>query len=187
MRETWKDIPTYSGKYQANTEGQIRRIYKTKIPKLMTPYHKKMSGSQRLVVKLSKDGKSKEEILIQVIARTFLGNPPKGYVPYHLNGSQEENHLNNIAYISKSELGKITGAKSRRKPVAKIDRDGETVEVYSSARKCARKNFMSYQTVIDRCNGIVKGPFAPDGYAYAWDDSEVSVKHAIGKITGKSL
>lgn len=41
---------------------------------------------------------------------------------------------------------------------------------------------MSYQTVIDRCNRKCKSAFAPDGYAYAWDDSEVSMRHAIRKI-----
>ena len=90
--------------------------------------------------------------------------------------------MNNIAYISKKELGKKTGAQSRRQPVAKISSDGEIVETYTSAREAARQNYMSYQTVIDRCNGKCKSAFAPDGFAYAWDDSEVSMKHAIRKI-----
>ena len=51
-------------------------------------------------------------------------------------------------------------------------------------REAARENFMSYQTVMDRCNGKVKGPFAPDGYAYAWEDCKVSMKNAIKKIQG---
>jgi len=78
MKETWRDIPGYEGKYQADTEGNVRRLYKSGKVRLMTPYHKKMNGSQRLVVKLTIDGKSKEEILIQVIARTFLGPLPGG-------------------------------------------------------------------------------------------------------------
>ena len=41
---------------------------------------------------------------------------------------------------------------------------------------------MSYQTVIDRCNGKCKSAFAPDGYAYAWEDKEVSMRNAISKI-----
>ncbi len=28
----------------------------------------------------------------------------------------------------------------------------------------------------------MKGAFAPDGYAYAWDDSEVSIRRAMQKI-----
>lgn len=182
MKETWRNIPEYDGKYQADVEGNIRRVYKSGKTRLMTAYKKKMSGSQRLVVKLTKSGKSKEIIVMQVIARTFLGECPIGYVPYHKNGVQSDNYVNNIAYISRRELGKITGAKSKRKGVAKIDSVGEIVEFYTSAREAAKKNHMSYQTVMDRCNGKCKSAFAPDGYAYAWEDSEVSMRHAIRKI-----
>ena len=73
MKESWKDIPGYDGKYQADMEGNIRRIYQSGKTRLMTPYHKKMSGSQRLVVKMTRDKKVKEEILVQIMAKTFLG------------------------------------------------------------------------------------------------------------------
>ena len=182
MTDTWKDIPGYGGKYQADREGNFRRVYQSGKVRAMTPYRKKTQNNQRLVVKLSKDGKSKEEVVLNVMARTFLGIAPRGCVPYHKNGCQTENHINNIAYISRKKLGEITGAKSRRKTVVKIDADGQIVEFYTSAREAARKNYMSYQTVIDRCNRKCKSAFAPDGYAYAWEDSEVSVRHAIRKI-----
>lgn len=182
MIETWKDIPGYDGKYQADREGNIRRVFSSGKTRQMTPYHKKMPGSQRLIVKLTKEGRSKEEILMQVVARTFLGPMPPGCAPYHINGYQEDNYVNNIGYITRKELGKRTGAKSRRKPVAKIGKDGEVVEVYPSARAAARENFMSCQTVTDRCNGKCKSAFAPDGYAYAWEDSERSMGQAMSKI-----
>ena len=182
MKESWKDIPGYDGKYQADTEGNIRRVYPSGKTRLLRPYHKHMSGSQRMIVKLTRDGKSREEIVMQLIAKTFLGVPPPGHVAYHKNGCQYENHIQNISYISKRELGKLTRAKSRRQPVAKIDCNGEVVEVYSSAREAARKNYMSYQTIIDRCNRKCKSTFAPDGYAYAWDDKEISMRYALRKI-----
>ena len=66
--------------------------------------------------------------------------------------------------------------------VAKIDSTGEIVEVYPSAREAGRQNYMASQTIIDRCNGLRKSAFAPDGYAYAWENSEVSMRKAIAKI-----
>lgn len=182
MIETWKDIPGYSGKYQADREGNVRHVYPSGKTRLMTAYTKKMSGSQRLAVKLTRDGKGKEEIVINIMARTFLGPRPEGLVPYHKNGIQSDNYINNIAYISRKDLGKLTGAKSRRKPVVKLDVEGGIVEAYSSAREAARKNYLSYQTVIDRCNGKCKSAFAPDGFAYAWEDEKVSMRNAIAKI-----
>lgn len=169
MVETWKDIPGYEGKYQIDKEGNVRRVYASGSTRAMSPYHRKMSGSQRLVVKLTRGGKPKAEVLMQLVALTFLGPPPEGCVPYHRNGCQSDNYLNNIAYISRRELGRQTGASSRRRPVAKLDADGEIVEVYSSAREAAKRNYMSYQTVMDRCNGKTKSGLAPDGYEYMWD------------------
>ena len=114
MKESWKDIPGYDGKYQADMEGNIRRVYQSGKTRLMTPYHKKMSGSQRLVVKMTRDKKAKEEILVQIMAKTFLGNPLPGHVPYHKNGCQEDNYIQNIAYISRRDLGNLTGRNAKR-------------------------------------------------------------------------
>lgn len=182
MIETWRDIPGYKGIYQADREGNIRRLYRNGKTRILTPYHKKMNGSQRLVVKLSVNGKAREVVVIQMIARTFLGPPPAGHIPVHRNGCQSDNYVNNIKYISRQQAGKIYGARSKRKAVVKIDNHGEIVEVYSSARTAAEANYMSHQTVTDRCNGKCKSPFAPDGYAYAWEDSGKSLEQVIEKI-----
>lgn len=182
MTETWRDVPGYGGKYQVDREGNVQRVYASGRTRAMCPYHRRMSGSQRLVVKLTRDGRPKEEVLMRLVALAFLGPPPEGCVPYHRNGCQSDNYLNNIAYIDRRRLGRMTGAMSARRPVAKLGRTGEVVDVYPSAREAARRNHMSYQTVIDRCNGKVKGAFAPDGHAYAWDDSRTSMRRAVEKI-----
>lgn len=86
------------------------------------------------------------------------------------NGDLQDDNVNNLALIDRKRLGELTGAKARRRPVAKKEAWGGIVEVYSSAREAARRNFMSYQTVIDLCNGKVKRGKAPDGFVYEWDD-----------------
>lgn len=182
MMQTWRDIPGYEGVYQADCEGNIRRLYRNGKTRILTPYHKKMRGSQRLVVKLTVNSKSCEMVVIQAVARTFLGSPPAGYIPVHRNGCQSDNYVNNIEYISRQQAGKIYGARSKRKAVAKIDNHGEIVEIYPSARMAAKANYMSHQTVTDRCNGKCKSLFAPDGYAYAWEDSGKSLEQTIEKI-----
>ena len=183
MEESYRNIPGYKGKYQVDKEANVRRMYPSGKTRAMTPFRKKTSHRKQFVVKLTDDnGKSKEVSILQIMANTFLGPAPDGCVPHHKNGCQGDNYIQNIEYISRKELGKKTGASSKRQPVAKMDSHGEIVEVYSSAREAAKKNYMSYQTVIDRCNGKCKSAFAPDGYAYAWEDKEVSMRHAIRKI-----
>ncbi|QQE80904.1 hypothetical protein [Alicyclobacillus sp. SO9] len=161
-------IPGYP-LYEIDQFANVRRIYKTKRV-LMT----QVVNSRRVpIVRLkTPDGGRKEERVHKLMQRTFLSDPKPGQVLYHKNRNRQDNCLSNLAYIDQRELGRMTGAKSRRRPVAKIDAKGETVEVYSSAREAARKNWMSYQTVIDRCNGKVKKLYALDGYRYEWDDEE---------------
>ena len=87
----------------------------------------------------------------------------------HKNGMKTDNHVGNLAWMDKRELGAMFGAEAKRKPVCKVDRNGAIVAVYNSARTAGKKNHMSYQTVLDRCNGKVKKPFALDGYDYRFD------------------
>ena len=174
IEKSWKDILEYNGKYQASIDGQIRRVYQSGKTKLMTPYKKNSKTARkilrnRLFVKLTKGGMSKEVPMLKVIAVTFHGLTPTGKVPYHKDGFVTNNTAWNIGFIDRKTLGKMTGAESKRKPVSKIDRRGEVVDFYSSAREAARQNYMSYQTVLDRCNNKVKRPFELDGHNYQFD------------------
>jgi len=170
----WRNIPEYDGKYQASFDGQIQRVYKSGTTRLMTPYKKSSKSAKRILrnrlfVKLTKDGKSKEVPMLKIMVATYYGSVPQGKVPYHKDGSVTNNEAGNVGFIDKKTLGQKTGAISRRKPVAKTDRTGETIAFYSSAREAAKHNHMSYQTVLDRCHNKVKRPFELDGYNYQFD------------------
>ncbi len=172
----WRDIPGYGGAYQVNFEGQIRTWrwrgeHWLKEPRLLTQYVRKPRGksrrSGRRYVKLTDaGGKSREVAAIRIMADVWLGGCPPGKVAYHKNGVLTDHHYNNIGFATPQKLGQMTGAKSGRKPVAKVDERGEIVEYYPSARTAAKANHMSYQTVLDRCNGKVKKPYALDGHTY---------------------
>ncbi len=169
----WKPVPGYDGKYEASYYGQIRRVFKRKPPHLLTPYEKqsRKKGSRYLVVHLTDSiGKTKELKVSKVIYETFGGSVPGGFSIVHKDGDFRENSFNNLVLMDREELGKSTGHKSKHKPVLKLSASLEPVTVYRSAREAARLNFMSYQTVIDRCNHKVKSRLAPDGFIYMWDE-----------------
>lgn len=181
----WKAIPGYGGKYEASFFGEVRRIYKTKPPKVLSQYEKtgNRQGSRKLYVKLTKDGESGKEVNVaQVIYITHVGEIPEGCVVTHKNGMFTDNAANNLEALSRREVGRKYGVKSKKQSVVKISPEGEEVEIYYSAREAARKNFMSYQTIIDRCNGLVKKSAAPDGFDYAWEDSAVSIRKAKERL-----
>lgn len=167
----WRDIPGYGGKYRASRAGDIQRVFPSGLVRDMTPFRKHSKVFRnRMFVKLTINGKSKEIAMLKIMAETWHDNKDKSLVPYHKNGIVTDNHADNIGFISRSELGKMTGhMANKRKCVFKVDKDGNEVEVYRSAREAARKNNMSYQTVIDRCHNRVKNPFALDGFTYRFE------------------
>lgn len=199
--DVWRDIAGYGGKYQACITGQVRRVFGSGRTRLMTPYKRSRNSRgrkvcrNRLFVKLTDDsGRSKEVAMLKIMAETFLPPAPPGCVPYHKNGIVTDNWVSNIGYISREELGRRTGHISKAQGVVRIGEDGELLETWRSAREAAKHSFMSYQTIIDRCNGFYmrngsrhgfKRIQAPDGYVYAWDE-EGCIRRALRRLAEES-
>lgn len=68
-----------------------------------------------------------------------------------------------------AELRPMPLCANERKPVVKVDRDGKIIARYPSARAAAKVNFMSYQSVLDRCNGKIQKPYGEDGCTFRFD------------------
>ena len=176
----WRDIPGYDGAYQISGEGQVRSwrwrgdqfMQEPKIPRqyMRKPRCGGRRSARRYVKLTDGQGRGKEVAVIRLMVLTWFGGYPPGKVAYHKNGDLTDHCYTNIGFATPRELGRMTGGKSRRRSVAKVNAAGEVVAFYPSARKAAKANHMSYQTVLDRCNGKVKKPFALDGYTYRFDD-----------------
>jgi hypothetical protein len=123
-------------------------------------------------------GKSTEVKVSYAVAGAFLPpKPSKNHVLVHRNGDIGDNCAHNLAWYTRSHIGKKTGAQAKRIPVVKLDQQWEIVEVYASARAAGKANFMSYQTVMDRCNHKVKNEFALNGHTFRWDNGEKEVAY----------
>ena len=164
----WKKIPGYS-KYEISIMGDIKRNF-TSSSWMLKPT-KKQSGPY-VIRLIADDGKRKEERVHKLMQKTYMDKPPSAeYVVYHKNGDKKDNCLNNLAYITRQKLGKMTGPNSSRKPVRKVcPETKEIIDFYTSVREAGRKNHMSYQTVSDSCHKVnKKSSMAPDGYIYEFD------------------
>lgn len=174
----WRNIPGYGGKYQVSRLGEIRRVFPSGLVRDMTPYRKsgrrgRKVSQNRLFVKLTNGDGGKEVAVLKIMAAAWLGPTPPGMTPYHKNGLVTDNRVGNIGFIDRGSLGRKTGHMAgKRKAVFKMGRTGEVVEVYRSAREAARANHMSYQAVLDRCNGKVKKPYELDGHTYQFEDAK---------------
>lgn len=172
----WRDVPGYNGKYRVSRNADVQRVFPSGLVRSMTPYRKQYKTRRRgLFVKLTAGGRSKEVPVLRIMAEAWHGEEwrvsrDEGLVPYHKNGIVTDDRDDNIGFISRRELGRLTGHRTdKRRCVFKVSQEGEEVEVYRSAREAARENNMSYQTVLDRCHGKVKNPFALDGYTYRFE------------------
>ena len=143
-------------------------------PFKLSPFRKCTGKSRPYVVKMKNaSGKYNQVTVIKLMVDNWLGGSREGMVAYHKNGQLDDNCLNNIGFTTRAKLGKATGAKAEgRRPVEKLDPlTLKPLEVYGSAREAARANFMSYQTILDRCNNpkAFRSPKAPDGYIYRYE------------------
>lgn len=179
-RPRWADVPGYGGRYQASTDGRVRQVYKDGRPPLvLKPYLHKPGGHRNrqprtlLVRLIAPDGRKREQAVLTVISRTWKPCP-EGMVAIHRNGVFSDNGVDNIKIISRREIGITYGRNGRRRCVAKIDRDGNVLECYGSAREAARANYMSLSAVTDRCNGVTQNPWWPYGTSFKWEEKKSS-------------
>jgi hypothetical protein len=162
----FEPIPGYFGVYVIDVFGNVRRTCGSRCGMIKPCLRRGV-----LTVRLQHPCGSRKFIPVhRLVQAAYLGPVPPDKVVFHKNGDILDNCASNLAFIGRSELGKRTGFRSKAKAVMKIDADGNPVAVYRSARAAATDNFMSYQTVIDRCNGKVKSRYAPDGFRYIWDN-----------------
>lgn len=160
----WFKVPGFTNIY-ASRNGEIKRVYKT-VERLAKPYIKRSVKPPCYCVRIH----NKEIKLARLIYLAFYGSIPKGFSVYHKDGYFWNNNIDNLAAVSKSELGKVTAWKSKAKRrVEKIDKEGNVVKIYRSSREAAKYENMSYQTILDRCHNKVKKPYALNGFSYRWE------------------
>lgn len=150
-----KWIPGYEGKYFADMQGSIFRLYQNGKIRRLAGFQ---NGNVWVVKLTGQDKITKEMQYARVIWETFKGPIPPGYLVVRKLSILNENGILNLRLRTKSQHGKRTGPTSRSKAVVLLDAEGLIIDSWSSARKAAKDLFVSYQTVMDVCNGKVKKP-----------------------------
>ena len=166
--EHWRDIPGYSGKYQASTEGRIRRVYANGRKLVLKAYERNGTNGKQHTVNLYRlDGKQVPSTVLRLVALTWMPERAKTGSVVHRNGLHSDNSIRNIAILTPEEVGRRFGG-VRRKAVCMVNREGAVLEIYQSVTAASKATGIARDTIVRHCNRLGTRPL-PDGISFTWD------------------
>lgn len=112
------------------------------------------------------DGRSPTRILARIVYEAFRGPIPATHNVIHKNGLKADCSIYNLEAINRKKPPSRPG---NSRPVMKVDRDGNVVDIYASCSEAARKNHISQSAMSNRCAGLIQDPYRLDGYNYVYE------------------
>lgn len=97
--EKWKNIPYYSGRYQASTLGRIRDVETGEILKSFSVNKK----DTHQLVSLQSDGFDIQVGVHRLVASTFIPNMKFETVVHHIDNNPENNRVDNLMWVSQRQ------------------------------------------------------------------------------------
>lgn len=161
----WKEIKGYKYPYRISDMGVLQQFYQGKWRELKP----QLSGGRARIQLMRTDGKRVQTPIVWLVADAYMGGRRPGMDIVHKDGAK----LNNAVYNLKFQPHIVTlkeNCNNRRRPIAKVSKDGEVVDVFASAIEAAEKEFVSVETIRRRCNGKISDPYRLNGCTYMYED-----------------
>ena len=156
MKEEWRDIKGFEGKYQVSNLGNVKSLNynKTGEPKLLTGSFDK-DGYHQVI--LSKNSQKNHFKTHRLVAQEFIPNPDNLPMVNHKNEQKNDNRVENLEWCDAkyninygSRKQKVSKALS--KPVMCV----ETGQVYKNALVAAAELGLDNSSIGKCCKGIYK-------------------------------
>lgn len=96
MKEQWRDIEGFDGKYQVSNLGRFKRITKNGENQILIQYSYKLP---RIV--LSQNGIQRPFPVCVLVANAFLENPSQYKFVRYKNGYKWNNRVSNLEFVEK--------------------------------------------------------------------------------------
>ena len=177
--EIWKDVKGYEDIYKVSNLGRVKRLigYQAKKERILTQIN---NGSDYMGVSLCKNGKAKKLYTHRIVAESFINNPKSKDEVNHIDGNRQNNKLENLEWVTRSEnhnhryqvlkqkgvnFGK-TGSKNwRSKPCLKFDLNGKLLIRYPGVMEAMRKTNINESNI----RGAIKRKGTAGGFFWKYE------------------
>lgn len=168
MKEEWKDILGYEGKYEVSNLGNVRNA---KTNSILCKSIDRYCG-----VKLSKNNIKKFKSIHRLVAESFIPNPNNLPQVNHIDGNKLNNCVNNLEWCTRSENMKHAykfGLEKPTKisPVLQFTIDGSFIKKYQSIKEAQKYN-KNCSKIGACCQGMRK-----TAGGYVWKYKELEMKN----------
>ena len=164
MKEEWRDIEGFEGKYMASNTGKVKSLNynKTGKEKIMKPQD---NGDGYLFVQLCKDGKVKTCRINRLVAQAFLPNPNNLPEVNHKDENPKNNNVENLEWCSRQ----YNVDYSLSKAVIGIDKVSGLILEFPSVREAERQTDIASSNICACLKGRLK---STGGYYWHYAESE---------------
>lgn len=150
MKEEWKDIEGYNGKYRISNHGKIVNtdFFNKGIAVQLKPT---VSPAGEFVNLHTNGGGHRGRTVHRLVAEAFIPNPDNLPEVRHKDGNKLNNHVDNLEWVE-HHMAKVGREPNRAKRIKAVTEDGK-VEYYSSATEASEALGVTKQAVNQAVNG----------------------------------
>ena len=170
MKEIWKPIEGYEGRYEVSNIGRVRsldRIISFKSSNKYRSFESSYMKKGRILVPVKhKNGYSVVKIegkiigIHRLVAETFVQNPYNKQQVNHIDGNKQNNNAENLEWVTQSEntihAYKNDLVKHKVVAVKQYDLQGNYIRTWNSIKSASEELGANASKISDCCRGARK-------------------------------